>query len=117
MLSYEKRYASTWLANELEFNFKNIDNEGKGSSEIGTIFHDSEEVVKTAEKVNKELISKLEAIFIVDELKGINEDGIKNYDFNSLLIVTIEEFERIISNESLKEVVNSAVKVIDLRRN
>jgi len=115
MLSYEKQYKRTGLAHELEFNFNTIDNEGKYFSE-SELFKNSEEAVETAKKVNEEFISKLEAIFIVEEVTGINNPEIKEYGFNSVLIVTSEELERIISYESLRELINSTVEVIDLSK-
>ena len=114
MLSYEKKYTTTSLANEVAYNFKIMDSEGKDNSLYSKeIFNNPEEAVENSKQVNKELISKLEAIYIVDKETTINQQGIGK-DFNSILLVTTEEFERIISEESLKGVLSA--KVIDLRK-
>lgn len=114
MYSYERKYVKSGLAHELEFNFKNLDNEGKDYNK--EMFKDSEEFVETLKEVNKDLISELEAIFIVEDVVTIHEHNIfKNYGFSSILIATKEEYEKIISDESLKGVLSA--EVIDLRSN
>ena len=111
MYSYERKYVKSGLAHELEFNFKNLDNEGKDYNK--EMFKDSEEFVETLKEVNKDLISELEAIFIVEN--GIKPD-FNNFDFKKILVLNPVEYEELKTKESLAEIIASA-EVIDLRSN
>lgn len=112
MLSFEKKYVLTGLAHELNFNIENIDNEGKGSSEIGTIFKDSKDLVETLKEVTKELIEEVEAFIIVEN--GIRPD-FNDFDFKKILVLNPVEFEELKTKESLAEIIASA-EVIDLSK-
>ena len=112
MLSFEKKYVLTGLAHELNFNIESIDNEGKGSSEIGTIFKDSKDLVETLKEVTKELIEEVEAFIIVEN--GIRPD-FNDFDFKKILVLNPVEFEELKTKESLAEIIASA-EVIDLSK-
>lgn len=111
MYSYERKYVKSGLAHELEFNFKNLDNEGKDYNK--EMFKDSEEFVETLKEVTKELVEGVEAFIIADN--GVKPD-FNNYDFKKILVLNPVEYEELKTKESLAEIIASA-EVIDLRSN
>lgn len=97
MLSYKKSYITTETATKIESLL--------------------ESKSKTAKKELKKLIEDIDVFYIIlnEEKAATYLEIIYNSDYDSVLLVTYPEFEKIQSNKNLKRLIQTKI-TIDLRR-